>query len=129
MILEIFTMLGFVFLGFIISEAAAAFFDKQGKGLKPYFSIIGIEFNEKDAQRLVLSLAMGLAIMYILPYATKWFDYEINGRVIYIITGISPTTVIFFIKKKFKEKTGIKDSDFSPMSGPGGNPNPDHEQH
>ncbi len=103
-ILQILTVLGLVLLGFLIAEFQNAFVGKQEKGGTIYFSFIGVTFTQKDAQRLFLAIFLAIGLMFLLPILIKLTGFEINGHVVYIITGYAPSTVMFFIKKKIKQK-------------------------
>jgi len=125
-----------IIVGFLIAEFQNAYLGKQEKNSKEYFSIIGVSFTEKDFQRLGFAVFLGIGIMFLLPILLKFTGYDLDGNLIYIITGYSPSLVMFFLKKKLKQKTGIKDLKMkNPPSPPkkqsitGGNPNPDHEEH
>jgi len=111
LLLEVLKMLGTILIGFFIAEFAAAYLGKQVKGVKPYFSFIGVEFNQKDAQRLLLSISIGVGLMIALPSIIAFTKLEVNGYLAYLVTGVSPSAVMFFVKKKFKEKTGVTEND------------------
>ncbi len=102
--LEILAVLGLVLLGFLIAEMQNAYLGKQNKDGIIYFSVIGVTFTQKDAQRLVLAILMGVGVMFLLPVVSTFIKVEINGYIAYIITGYSPSVVMFFIQKKIKAK-------------------------
>lgn len=107
MLLEFFIMLGLVLIGFFIAEFQNAYLGNQEKSVPLYFSFIGVYFTQKDLQRLLFAFFLALGIMFSLPTINelvKPLNFEVNGYVIYLITGYAPSTVMFFIKKKTKEK-------------------------
>ena len=102
-----------IIVGFLIAEFQNAYLGKQEKTSKVYLSLIGVTFTQKDFQRLLFASFLGIGIMFTLPILYKLTGYDLDGKLIYIITGYSPSLVMFLIKKKAKSKLGIKDSDLS----------------
>ena len=70
---------------------------------------------------------MGVGAMFILPQLIELTGFNINGYIVYVIVGYSPSTVMLFVKKKVKKKSGLTDAEIKASTG--GNPNPDHEEH
>ncbi len=103
--LEVLSVLGLVILGFSIAEFQNAFLGKQIKGGIEYFSFIGVTFTQKDAQRLILATLVAIGIMFILPFLIEMTGFNINGYIVYVVTGYSPSIVMFYIQKKIKEKS------------------------
>lgn len=106
-ITAVLSILGLAFLGFIIAEFQNAFLGKQEKTSKIYFSIIGVEFTQKDFQRLVFALALSIGVMFLLPLISGVIGVELKGQIIYIVTGYSPSTVLMVSKKIIKNKSGL----------------------
>ena len=102
--LNILAVLGLVILGFLIAEFQNAFLGKQEKGGILYFSFIGVTFTQKDLQRLLFATFLAIGIMFLLPLLIKLTGFEINGYIVYIITGYSPSVVMFYVQKKIKAK-------------------------
>lgn len=102
--LEVLAVLALVILGFLIAEFQNAYLGKQEKGGIIYASFIGVTFTQKDLQRLILAILIGVGVMFLLPLISKITNFEINGYVAYIITGYSPSVVMFYIQRKVKEK-------------------------
>ena len=94
----------FIILGFLIAEFQNAYVGNQSKESKIYFSIIGVEFTQKDFQRLLFAISLGIGVMFLLPIIQEFIDYEIKGRFIYIIVGYAPSTVMILLKNKLKSK-------------------------
>lgn len=103
-IITVLSILGLAILGFLIAEFQNAFLGKQEKTSKLYFSIIGVDFTQKDFQRLVFAITLSIGVMFLLPLLSELSGYELKGHLIYIITGYSPSTVLMFFKKKIKNK-------------------------
>ena len=103
--LSILAVLGLIILGFLIAEFQNAYLGKQIKGAsKLYFSFIGVEFTQRDIQRLLFAVFLGIGIMFLLPKINEIFNYDLDGNIIYIIIGYSPSTVMLFVKKKIQNK-------------------------
>ena len=122
----ILVVLGLTLLGFLIAEFQNAYIGNQEKSSILYFSFIGVEFTQKDLQRLIFAVFLSISLMFILPYLIKLTGLEINGYIVYIVTGYTPSTVMLFLKKKVKEKTGSKNNNSKPDFG--GHPDPDKEE-
>lgn len=103
--ISVLIVLGFAILGFLIAEFQNAFLGTQEKTSKLYFSIIGVDFTQKDFQRLIFAILLSIGVMFLLPILIEISGYEFNGYLVYIITGYSPSTVLMFFKKKIKAKT------------------------
>ena len=126
--LQILSVLGLVILGFLIAEFQNAFLGKQEKGGIIYFSFIGVTFTQKDLQRLILAVLIAIGIMFLLPFLIQLTGFNISGHIVYIITGYSPSIVMFYIQKKIKEKSGIKEESGIIISSVDGHPDPDKEE-
>ena len=116
----------FIILGFLIAEFQNAYIGNQPKNSKLYFSIIGVEFTQKDFQRLLFAISLGIGVMFLIPLVQQFIDYEIQGKFIYIIVGYAPSTVVALLKKKLKSK-GV-DLDENTNKTTGGSPDPDKEE-
>lgn len=131
-LISILQVLGLTFIGFLIAEFQNAYLGKQEKESKLYFSFIGVEITEKDVQRLFFAIFLSISIMFILPYLLEMTGIEINGYIVYIITGYAPSTVMLFVKKKVKQKTGddleVKSTQYSKTENIGGHPDPNKEE-
>ena len=125
-IISILITLGLIILGFLIAEFQNAFLGKQEKISRTYFTIIGVSFTEKDFQRLLFAISLGIALMFLLPWIIEMTGVDLNGYIVYIITGYSPSTVMLFMKKKVKQKTGIDVNVNTSITG--GMPDPKKEQ-
>ena len=130
MVQQIFITLGLIILGFLIAEFQNAFLGKQEKISTTYFTIIDVSFTEKNFQRLLFAITLGIGLMFLLPKIIELTGLELNGYIVYIITGYSPSTVMLFVKKKVKQKAGV-DIDGGPkdrQSITGGMADPKKEQ-
>lgn len=104
-IMIILAVLGFTVLGFLLAEFQNAYLGKQVKdNTKKVFSFIGVDFTHKDFQRLIFAFLLGIGLMFILPSIYEMVGKEIDSRIIYFITGYSPSTVMLFFKKKIQNK-------------------------
>lgn len=108
--LLVLSVLGLVILGFVIAELQNAILEKQVKGGVEYFSWIGVTFTQKDAQRFILAIVIGICIVLIFPnlYESTLFEikgYPIKGSLIYTIIGYAPVLFLNYIQKKVKEKS------------------------
>lgn len=120
-LISILTLIGFILLGFLIAEFQNAHLGKQVKdNSKLYFKFVGVEFTEKDIQRLFFSLLLGAGVMIMLPYIATLINYELNGKLVYIVTGYSPSLIMFLVKKKLKKLGDSNDNLKSSILG-GGN--------
>lgn len=129
MVQSIFITLGLIILGFLIAEFQNAFLGKQEKISRTYFTIIGVSFTEKDFQRLLFAITLGIGLMFLLPKIIELTGLDLNGYIVYIITGYSPSTVMLFVKKKVKQKSGVElDGPKAEQSITGGQADPNKEQ-
>ena len=102
---SILAVLGLIILGFLIAEFQNAHLGKQLKDTtKLYFTFVGVEFTQKDIQRLLFAVFLGIGFMFIIPKIKEIFNYDLDGNIIYIIIGYSPSTVMLFVKKKIQSK-------------------------
>ena len=102
---SILVVLGLTLIGFLIAEFQNAYVGNQEKSSIEYLSFIGVSITQKDIQRLLFAVFLAIGIMIVLPQLVQLTGYEINGYIVYLITGYAPSTVMFFIKKKVKDKT------------------------
>ncbi|MEK0369724.1 MAG: hypothetical protein QQN55_01015 [Nitrosopumilus sp.] len=126
MIIETLIAIGLIILGFLIAEFQNAYIGKQEELTKIYFSFIGVTVTQKDIQRLFFAIGLGIGMMFLLPVIIKYTGYEIDGKLIYIIVGYSPSSIMMLIKKKLKSKTGMGMKQNPSVTG--GMPDPKKEQ-
>lgn len=123
---EILIMLALVFLAWAAAEFTDALTGKQKKTGIIYFSFLGVSFTQKDIQRLILGIFLGIILMVILPYIETITGYKVNGYIAYIVAGFTPLTLVKLFKKKVRQKTGI--SDIEAQAGGGELPGDDDEE-
>ena len=119
----------FILLGFLIAEFQNAYLGNQSKTSKLYFSIIGVEFTQKDFQRLLFAISLGIGIMFLIPIIQDFIEYEIKGQLIYIIVGYAPSTVVVIFKNKLKSKgIDLNANEGNTNNTSGGSPDPQKEE-
>jgi hypothetical protein len=104
-IISVLVIIGFIVLGFLIAEFQNAHLGKEVKdGSKLYFTLIGVEFTQRDFQRLIFAILLGMGTMQLLPLVKDMIPPELNLNIIYMIIGYSPSTIMVLIKKKIQKK-------------------------
>jgi hypothetical protein len=100
-IIEVIMIIGFILLGFLVAEFQNAHLGKEVKdGSKLYFTFVGVEFTQKDFQRFIFAVLLGVGMMSLLPLVKDMIPFEFSNDIIYMIVGYSPSTIMILIKKK-----------------------------
>lgn len=98
------TSIAIILLGFLIAEIQNTYLGKQEKGTKKMFSFIGIIFTQKDIQRLLLALFIGIAFIAMREEIVNFIGEKIDTKITYFIIGYIPSTIMILVKGKIDKK-------------------------
>jgi len=104
-LITVLRIVSFILLGFLLAEFQNAYLGKEVKGeSRKYFGFIGVEFTEKDFQRLFFALFLGAGIHFLIPIIEKHIEVDLYRGIVYIVAGYSPSTIMIIIKNRKKNK-------------------------
>ena len=93
-----------ILLGFLIAEIQNTYLGKQEKGTKKMFSFIGIIFTQKDMQRLLLALFIGIAFIVMKEEIITSTTNKLDSKFTFFVIGYIPSTIMILVKGRIDKK-------------------------
>lgn len=93
-----------ILIGFLVAEIQNTYLGKQEKGSKKVFSFIGIIFTQKDVQRLLLALFVGIAFMAMKDEVLELIGKNIDKKFTFFVIGYIPSTIMILVKGRIDKK-------------------------